>query len=77
MRTKCGDIWNPTFQTSFSQLHINKSINQPGKKMHRSKVGKKNIVKAKTACGWLSKNTLPIMPSYYRLIGFTMGLDSF
>ena len=45
--------------------------------MHRSKVGKKNIVKAKTVCGWLSKNTLPIMPSYYRLIAFTMGLDFF
>jgi hypothetical protein len=24
-------IWNPTIQTSFLQLHINKSINQPGK----------------------------------------------
>ena len=45
--------------------------------MHRSKVGKKNIVKAKTVGGWLSKNTLPIMPSYYRLIAFTMGLDFF
>ena len=45
--------------------------------MHRSKEGKKNIVKAKTVGGWLSKNTLPIMPSYYRLIAFTMGLDSF
>ena len=69
-------IWNPTIQTSFLQLHINKSINQPGKNA-QVKRRKKKHCESQNRGGWLSKNTLPIMPSYYRLIAFAMGLNSF